>query len=163
MPLRADVPSPLAPRNDVEKPEEEGEASDDDNGDEDGEDEKTVKVEKTEAVTIDLEGFEARAVVLPPDAGNYSSLAAVKGKVIYHRRPRTGSSSQKAPIVFWDLEEREENTILDDADDFGISADGKKMLVASGNTFAIIEIKPKQKMDKKLATSSMEMTVNPSE
>jgi tricorn protease len=164
VPLRVDVASPLAPRNDVEENGDD-EEKDDGEGEEEGEDEKKDddKQKKTEAVKIDLEGFEARAVVLPPDAGNYSSLAAVKGKVIYQRQPRTGSDSEKSPIVFWDLEDREEKTILDNADGFGVSADGKKMIVLSGDTVAIVSVAPEQKMDKTLATSSMEMTVNPSE
>jgi tricorn protease len=160
VPLRDDVESPLAPRNDIEEPEEEESGEDDE---EDGEDEEKVKVKKSKAVTIDLEGFEARAVVLPPDAGNYSSLAAVKGKVLYQRHPRTGSGDESSPIVFWDLEDREEKTILDNADGYGVSADGKKLIVLANGSVAIVDVAPKQKMDKKLATSSMEMTVNPPE
>ena len=162
VPLRADIASPLAPRNDVENSGDDGEKTDEDEND--GEDEKKDTDEKkTEPVKIDLEGFEARAVVLPPDAGNYSSLTAVKGKVLYQRRPRTGSDAESSPIVFWDLEDREEKTILDNADDYGLSADGKKMIVASGGSVAIVKVAPKQKLDKTLATKSMEMTVNPPE
>jgi len=161
VPLRGDIASPLAPRNDVEDNGDD----EDEKGDDKAEDEKKDddKPKKVETVKIDLEGFEARAVVLPPDAGNYSSLAAVKGKVIYQRRPRTGSDSEKSPIVFWDLEDREEKTILDNADGFGVSADGKKMIVFASGQVAIVKVAPKQKMDKMLATSSMEMTVNPPE
>jgi tricorn protease len=162
VPLRADVASPLAPRNDIEEPEED-EESDDDNDEEENKDEEKATAKKSKAVSIDLEGFEARAVVLPPDAGNYSSLAAVKGKILYQRHPRTGSASEESPIVFWDLEDREEKTILDNADGFGVSADGKKLIVLANGTVAIVDVAPKQKMDKKLATSSMEMTVNPVE
>ena len=66
-------------------------------------------------VDIDLDGFEARAVVLPPKAGNYADLQAIKGKVLYRRPPRTGSGDEKSAIVFFDLAEREEKTVLDDA------------------------------------------------
>jgi tricorn protease len=159
VPLRADVASPLAPRNDTEANNEDGEkkANDDDKA-EGGENGKEV-----EPVVIDLDGFEARSVVLPPDASQYASLGAVNGKVLYRRAPRTGADDEKSPLLFWDLEEREEKTILDNADDYVISADGSKMLVASGGSFAIIDIAPGQKMDKPLTTSSMEMTVVPPE
>jgi len=163
VPLRADVASPLAPRNDVEDNGESNEAEGkdeekpDDNGD-DGKDET-----KVESVKIDLEGFEARAVVLPPEAGQFADLGAVKGKVLYRRQPRTGDDDEKSPILFWDLEDREEKTILDDADGYAVSADGKKLLVAANGSFAIVDVGPKQKMDTKLATSSMEMTVAPPE
>jgi len=163
VPLRADVASPLAPRNDVEDNGEDDEANGDDEGkaDKDTEDEKDE--EKVESVKIDLEGFEARAVVLPPAAGQYADLAAVKGKVIYRRQPRTGGDEESSPILFWDLEDREEKTILDGADGYAVSADGKKLLVVANGSVAIIDVGPKQKMDKKLATSSMEMTVMPPE
>jgi tricorn protease len=163
VPLHSGVVSPLAPRNDVEELEKDEKDESKDKDDEDAEDEKKGKVEKTKAVKIDLENFEARAVVLPPDAGLYRSVSAVRGKVIYQRRPRTGSASESTPIVFWDLKKREEKTILDDADAYAISADGKKMIVASGDRVAIIDVAPKQKMDKPLATSSMETMVNPPE
>jgi len=165
VPLRSDEASPLAPRNDVEeidegdKDDEDGDGKDgEDNGDKKGEDEK-----KPEPVSIDLEGFEARAVVLPPEAGRYGGLAAVKGKVLYQRFPRTGSGEESSPIVFYDLKDREEKTVLDDADDYAVSADGKKLLVVADDNVAIVDVAPKQKMEKKLATSSMEMTVVPPE
>ena len=81
-------------------------------------------------VDIDLDGFEARAVVLPPKSGNYANLQAVKGKLLYRRLPRTGSSDEKSPIVFFDFQEREEKTILDEADAFEVTFDGKKLFVA---------------------------------
>jgi tricorn protease len=156
VPLNAEVPSPLAPRNDVED-----NGKDEEEKKEDGEKEDSDEEKKSKVVKIDLEGFEARAVVLPPDAGNYTGLAAVKGKVLYQRRPRTGSSEDSSPIAFWDLEDREEKTVLDDADGFSVSADGKKMIVAANSSVAIVDVAPKQKMDRPLATSSMEMTVDP--
>ena len=80
VPLRRDVLSPLAPRNDEEgdkakdkKDDEEKKKDDDKNGKK--KDEKK-KDEKPKAVEIDLAGFEERVVVLPPKAGRYDSLAA---------------------------------------------------------------------------------------
>ena len=163
VPLRADVVSPLAPRNDIEDDgeDDEGNGNDEETPDKDAEDDTDEA--KVESVKIDLEGLEARAVVLPPAAGQYADLAAVKGKVIYRRQPRTGGDEESSPILFWDLEDREEKTILDGADGYAVSADGKKLLVAANGSFAIVDVGPKQKMDTKLATSSMEMTVIPPE
>ena len=167
VPLTKEVPSPLAPRNDVEENGEDDEKKNGEDGEngEDGKDEKKDEAKKDDKkpVEIDLEGFEARAVVLPPDAGNYSSLGAVEGKVLYLRHPRTGSGDDSSEIVFWDIEDREEKTIVDNADGYGISANGKKLIVFANEKVAIVEIAPKQKMDKPLATSSMEMTVDPAE
>lgn len=180
--LRADVPSPLAPRNDEENAGEDEAADAEVDGSDDTKDtgkkgkkskknhdepEETAEEKKPEPVMIDLEGFEDRVVVLPPEPGNFSNLAAVSGKVIFHRMPRSGSSAEDRPIVFYDLEEREEETILDNATDFEISADGKKMLVAQQSTLAIVDIKPAQKIggsgDKNTVvdTSNLEMTLDP--
>lgn len=199
IPLRKDVASPLAPRNDVEGDDEDDddkngddENGDDENGDDgdgddgdgdDGDDDKGEKgkgdddkqgdkgkggkkkkdgkKDKPEPVEIDLEGFESRIVILPPDPGNYGNLSAVSGKVIYRRFPRSGSGGESSPIVYYDLEEREEKTVMDDADGFAVSANGKKMLVASNGEFGIIKVAEKQKMKNKLRLEEMEMTIDP--
>jgi tricorn protease len=182
IPLRADVASPLAPRNDVEGKEEKKKEEGDEGKDKGKKDKKATesdkhtgkkgtekaeeeKKEPPKPVDIDLAGFEQRLVTLPPDAGNYGELAAVSGKVLYRRQPRTGSTDEpakaKKPIVYWDLEDRKEKTILEDADGFTLSADGKKLLVQNGDSYSIIDVAPDQKTDKTLATSDLEMTVDP--
>ncbi len=164
VPLRGDVPSPLAPRNDVETPDSDDDAEKSDDGKDDAKAEGADKAaEKKKPVNIDLEGFEARAVVLPPAAGNYSDLAAVAGKLLYSRYPRTGSDDESTALLYWDLEEREEKTILDNVDGYSLSANGKKLLVVAGGTFAIVDVAAGQKMDKNLAISSMEMMLAPPE
>ena len=99
--------------------------------------------------------------MLPPKAGNYGELFAVKGKVLYRRAPRAGSGDDKSPIVYYDLDEREEKTIVDDADGFEPTADGKKLLVANEKKFSVVEVKAAQKLDKPMRTAEMEMTVEP--
>ncbi len=81
--LKSDTPSPMAPRNDdveleSDKQDEEGEPEEDEPG------EKAIP-----PVEIELDGFERRAVALPPKAGNYDALEAAPGKVVYLRRPAT--------------------------------------------------------------------------
>jgi tricorn protease len=152
--LRKDVPSPLAPRNDVEQADEKKEEAP---KGPDGQKPDTTK----KAVEIDLDGFEGRAVTLPPKPGNYTRLTAVKGKVLYVRGPRTGSGSTQSPIVYYDLEEREEKTVLDDVNGFMVSHDGKKLLVTNAGRWAIVDLKPGVKMDKPLRTAEMETVVDP--
>jgi tricorn protease len=143
VPLRANVPSPVAPRNDVESP---------------------VK-DTTRAggpVEIDLADFERRVVLLPPKPGNYASLVAVPGKLLYFRRPRTGAApGERSALVSYDLKDRTEQTIVDDADAFLPSADGKRVLVSANRRFAVVDVKPGQKLDKPLRVDEMEMTVDP--
>ena len=152
--LRRDVPSPLAPRNDEE------EVAEDEKGEEE-EGEEEEKEEEEKAVEIELDGFERRLVVLPPKEGNYSDLQAASGKVLYRRLPRTGSGDEKSPVVFFDLKAREEKTVMDDADGFRLSSDGKKMLAANEGAFAIVAVAAQQKMDKPLRTGELETTVDP--
>jgi tricorn protease len=171
IPLRRDVTSPLAPRNDVEgedkKQDEEkkdGDKKDADKKDDKGDKAKEEKKEPPKPVVIDLDGLEQRLVVLPPQAGNYDGryLAAVKDKVLFRRLPRTGlPDDEKSPLVWWDLEEREEKTVVADVDGFLLSGDGKKALVWKKEEAAIVDLKADQKMEKKLAIASLEATIDP--
>jgi tricorn protease len=156
--LRNDVPSPLAPRNDEvvikedDKKKEQDEKKDDKDKKKDKED---------EGVKIDFAGFENRSVILTPKAGNIGNLQAVKGKLLFHRYPNSGSSDSKSSVMYYDLEEREEKTIVDDANWYVITDDHKKALVRKDRSWAIVDIKPSQKMDKKLRLSELEMMVDP--
>jgi tricorn protease len=156
VPLRVDVPSPLAPKNDVE-------AADTTKKGEKGQEgqKPAAKADSAKAVAIDLDGFEGRAVILPPKGGNYANLRAVTGKVLYIRGARTGSGETKSPLVYFDLAEREEKTVLDDADRFVVTHDGKKVLVVANRRWGILDIKPAQKLDKPLRTAEMETVVDP--
>jgi tricorn protease len=149
--LRSDVPSPLAPRNDEEPAEagDEDEEESDDDADDGG------------AVEIDIANFEQRLVILPPRAGNFGRLQAVPGKVIFQRGVNTGASGNERPLVYYDLADREEKTIIDDIDDYMVSADGKKILVMNNDRFAIIDVQAGQSMDEPLRTSEMVAMVDP--
>jgi tricorn protease len=100
-------------------------------------------------------------VVLPPKAGRYDSLAAVSGKLLYRRLPRVSSGEEKKPVVFYDLEKREEKTVIEDADLAELSADREKLLVRKGNDYGIIEPKEGQKLDKKINTGGFEAPIDP--
>jgi tricorn protease len=185
MALRQDVASPLAARNDAEGDDKDKAKDKDDakDGDKDKDkakddskpeakaDDKTAKKdgdkkddekkEKPKPVAIDIDGLDARVVPLPPKAGNYNSLAAIAGKVLYRRMPRTGSGEEKASIVYYDLSEREEKTVLEGVDAFIPTADGKKLFVLADKKFGFIEVKEKQKIEKVMRTSELETTVDP--
>ncbi|MCE9611002.1 MAG: PDZ domain-containing protein [Chthoniobacter sp.] len=201
VPLRRDVASPLAPRDDEEpggktegggrkaedKPAEEpkpGEKKDEPNKDEEKKSEvalkeaktaeegkpaearagdKTAKAEerKSKPVRIDIEGFEARAVVLPVGGGRFDNLLAVPGKVIFRWPPRIGARAGASPLSYWDLEKREEKQIIDDCNGVELSADGKKLLLKKGTAWGIVNVADAQKLDKPLAMGGLEMTVEP--
>jgi len=173
--LRADVPSPLAPRNDDEPAAEDMEETGDDDEDADDEgspddsgaadaDDAADETGADEPLSIDLEGFEARAVILPVDAGVFGRLRAAPGKVVFHRRPRRGTGEdQPSPVAFYDLEAREERTIVADADSYEISADRKKLLVSNDRSWAIVDAAPDQTLNDRLATGRLAMTLDPAD
>jgi tricorn protease len=150
VPLRGDVASPLAPRNDEEPVKAAAEARKD-----------TTAVSKPAALTIDFDDIERRIVTLPPKSGNYGELESVPGKLLFHRHVRTGSGDEKNAVVYWDLKERKEEIVIDDAQTFLPSADGKKLLLVQRGQLAITDIKAGVKMDKPLATAPIEITVDP--
>lgn len=124
--------------------------------------EKKSKDEKPpKPVEIDIADFERRAIMLPGKAGYYADIQAVSGKLIYRRLPRAGVGEEKGTLHFYDLEKREEKTILDDVDDAVLAAKGEKILVRRKQEYAIIEPKESQKFDKKLATGSVEAVIDP--
>jgi tricorn protease len=195
LPLRRDVPSPLAPRNDAEGDDAKDDAKKDDAKKDDAKDagRKGDEVKKGDGssqaghaattaaagkkdgdakdadkkdeapvpVTIDFDGLEARAVVLPPAAGNFGRTEAVKGKLFFHRRPRTGSSDKESPVVAYDLKEREEKTLIADADGFAASRDGSKLFVVKAQKYGVVDAKPDQKLEKTMRVDEMEAPVDP--
>ncbi len=178
IPLRRDVPSPLAPRNDEEGEDEDSDAEDEDDGEEtkdkkkkkgkkgDEDEDEDSGDDEPEPVEIDLEGFEGRLVTLPAEAGNYWRLRAASGKVIYQRFPRTGETlnpfgANSGDVVYFDLEEREEKTVLEEVDGFELAAGGEKLLAWKGDDSAIVDLEPEQKLEKMLAAGDLETVLDP--
>jgi len=154
--------SPLFPKNDSIAVKKDEESKTDEKKSDEKKDSKKDEP-KVKEVKIDFDGFEERAVILPPSAGNFGKISAVSGKLIFHRVPNSGSADKKKPVMFYDLDKREEKAIVEDADAYQISADGKKILIAKQNSFSIVEVAADQKLDKKLPTNQLEMTVVPKE
>lgn len=168
IPLRADVESPIGPRSDDEAVEEDEDSKEEgtkdaekDKADKDKDDDGAEEEDKTEPVEINFDGMESRMVLLPPEAGNFGRLASVEGKLLFVERPRTGSGEEKSVLKLWDFEAREAEDVLAGVGDFALSADGKKILVAVGETLAIVDPAPGQKMETPLRTSGMKVQVDP--
>ncbi|MEM9935823.1 MAG: PDZ domain-containing protein [Bacteroidota bacterium] len=151
--LRKEVASPMAAENDtvaVKVEKEEPEEEDDEE-----------KEEKGKVVKIDFDNFERRLIVLPPAAGNMGRLAAVEGKVLFMHYPNSGSGGGESKLKYFDVEEKEEKTIMANVSMYQLSHDKKKLLVSQGSQMGIVEVKPEQKMEKTLAIGEMEMMLNP--
>ena len=65
---------------------------------------------------IDLAGFEERAVVLPPKAGHYAAWRRCPASYFTVACRAPGPAMRRTRSSIYDLEKREEKTILDDAD-----------------------------------------------
>ncbi len=158
--LRKDVKSPLAPKNDeVAIQEDKKEDGGEDKGK--GNKSKDKAGEGSKNLVIDLDGIEERLVILPMKPGNYGALAAVKGKLIYQKWPNSGSGDNQSPLMYFDLKERESKTIVGNASQYAVSADGKKILVRHRRNIAVVSIAPKQKMDKPISLGEMAAMVDP--
>jgi tricorn protease len=164
LPLRKDVASPLAPKNDMDGTKDE-KGKDEKKEAEKKEAEKkdgTDKKEVPKPVDIDLDGIEARMVLLPPTAGYYMDVAATKGKLAYRRAAQLNPNGEtKGTLYVFDFEEREEKAVLADLDGALLSGDGKKVLVNRKQDYVLVDLKPDQKFEKKLPTSELMMTVDP--
>jgi tricorn protease len=112
---------------------------------------------------IDIEGFEARAILLPTKHGNYDDLQAGNGRLFFRRLPRTGSDGGASTIEMFDLQDRKAKRVLDDASGFMISANKQKLLVARKGDWFIIDAKENQAATKKLNLGDMEMLVDPAQ
>ena len=163
--LKKTTASLLAPKNDAvavaeecaEKPETKPEKN------KEKKDSIAIVRKDPKAVDIDFDGLEQRMVILPVPAGNYGIMGAAKGKIVYMKFPNTGNTGAQAMIKFYDIDKREEKTILENANYYVLSANKQKILVARANTYAILKPEEGQKFEKLLRTNEMQMTVNPVE
>lgn len=162
--LQKTTPSILFAKNDtvsVKKDEEEKkEEPKNDKKEKKAGDQKEDKKPANREVNIDFDGFESRMVLLPVSAGNYGQLASVKGKIIFIKRPSAGIEGPSG-LRYFDIDKREEKTILDNVDGFELTADGSKILVATSNGSGMINVAEGQKLEKPLRLSEMRMTVDP--
>jgi tricorn protease len=114
-------------------------------------------------VQVDAGGIESRLVLLPPDAGNLGSLMAFDGKIVYRRSANTGSGGGPAQLMLYDLESREEETIMADVGSVVATADGESLLVRSGQQFGIVQPSPGQSIDDAIPTDGLVMDLVPRE
>ena len=164
VPLTADTPAPLPPRDrrggvGRRRKADTGDGEEKDE-EKDGEDEE----KKPEPVKIDLDGFEARAVALPADKGGFGSLCVNdEGKLVYMRHP-TWTEGVKASLHLLDLDDADEEyekTVLAEVDGFAMSSDGAKLLVVAEAGMAIVEPRPDQEMKDMVSTGGMTVEIDP--
>ncbi|MCK4920504.1 MAG: PD40 domain-containing protein [Bacteroidales bacterium] len=154
--LAKDTPSPFAPENPMVKT---------DDGEEDANDEKkkddNKKDEKKEdnSTKIDIEGIGDRILSLDMKASNYFNLQAATDKVYYIDWQRASGTTAKV----FDLKKKKE-TELGKNLNFGISANGKKMLVGTMGKWAVIDLPSAAvKITEPIDLSAMKVNLNHNE
>jgi tricorn protease len=161
--LKKTTPSLLAPKNDAVTITE-GEVKPDpslENKKEKKDSAALTKKPDSKSVDIDFDGFEQRMVLLPVAPGNYRNLEAGKGKIFYLKVPNTGTAGAKNSIKYYDIDKREEKTVLEDADFYLLASNKQKMLTGRSGSYAVINAAENQKFEKPLRTTEMQMMVNP--
>lgn len=118
---------------------------------------KGKKKEQETKIKVDIDGIKDRIAVLPTAVGGYRNLTSVGDYLYYNRRTSGGG---KSGMLMYNLKDRKEIE-LGDIGSFEISADRKKMLIASGGKYAIIDL-PKSKITMKdtLDLSGMEVNLD---
>ena len=172
--LKKDLPSPLAPESDDEKPKEpeKADAAKPDakkpagGGTKDTDKDKETPKEP-EKVVIDLEGIGQRVLALPVPAKNYIGLAAGKDGIVFLlEAPQVFTAMLGGPgentLHKFDLSKRKVDKFLDGVGGFMISATGEKVLVRQGPQWTIAGTEgPVEPGKGVLKTGDMEVYVEP--
>lgn len=173
--LRKDVPHPFPPRSDEVKLEGTDTAKETGAKTSPGAGSKTGAAPAAQGpqhaapapVRIDFDGIEGRASLVPVDADNIGDLSATKGYLLY---TVSGAfyygrdSDRKTALKIFAMEDRKESTLADDVSGYALSADGKKVLVRSGQNFFLYDAKPDAASSKKtVSTASLAVDRVPKE
>ncbi len=97
-------------------------------------DEKTVAKTKDRPFRIDFEGLEYRILDLPVTAGSLSNLQTGAAGHVYYLRTTDGATS----LNRYDLNARKNETLVPAANDYILSADGKKLLYRNVAAWSIV-------------------------
>jgi len=138
--LRKDLPSPFAPESDEVKVGEE----------EKKEEAAAGKGPRKEIapIAIDLGGIEERITAFPIEPGTLSHPAAGKTAVFYLTGPPPtlngdgGDEKPKGVLHTFDLEKRKDSVLIAGIAEYGLSADGAKVIYAAGKDYGLIDAKP---------------------
>jgi tricorn protease len=174
--LRKDARSPFQPPDELHpKKEEEGEEEEKDDGKEgnkDGNRKEEKKGDQEEArpkVRIDLDGLQERLFEVPVPPGNYASLAANEERLYWlSSEPGVEDEVTSLLTVPFDPEKTEPSTVMDDVDNYRLSADGSKLLAEKEDTFYVFEAGEEAPKDEELAKAKVDLsgwtfTVDPRE
>jgi tricorn protease len=140
--LRKDLLNPLAKESDEEKPKDEKKEAEKPAA-KPGAPAAKEPAKAPEALRIDFDGLENRIVTVPVPAGVYNNLQAGEGGKLFYRKvdppptPTSGGPGESS-IRVYDLATRKDEAFGPACEGFELTADRKKMLVASRGSLSII-------------------------
>ena len=106
---------------------------------------------------IDFEGIEARAARVPIPAQNISGLAVVKEGLLYTRVGNAyyGRESDTRPaLIYFTKKDRKENVLMENASGWALAHEGGKVLVRSGRSYELLDVKPGAASSKKTVSTA---------
>jgi tricorn protease len=116
-------------------------------------------------VNIDFDGLENRLAPVPVPADNYSGLEAVKGNLLYVRRPAFyygREAGDTAALMVFNIEDRKATALATDVRGYALSPDGSKVLVRQGNAYNLYDANAKGAASKKtVSTSGLQADIVP--
>lgn len=122
---------------------------------------KDDAAKKAVVVTIDFDRLNQRIQSLPMSAAAYSNLQIGKSGQLLYLKQDPGSSDPGA-IMRYDLTKKKEDTLLDKADAFDLSRDGKRVLVKLKDTYSISDLGDKIDTSKyRLPIDKIEVKIDP--
>ena len=167
--LRKDLPSPLAPESDEEKPKEPEKkepAKADAKKGAAGESKDKETAKEPEKVTVDFDGLGQRILALPIPARNYIGLETGKeGVVFILEGPQLDAAMGGPPtrvLHKFDLASRKLDKFQDEVGAFTLSATGEKILLRKGPQWLILPTSgPAEPGKGVLKTADMEVYAEP--
>jgi tricorn protease len=127
-------------------------------------DKPAEKKEEPVKVVVDEDGLALRILAVPVKAGRFGDLAAGSAGQVFYRR---GSFEGRVPggdaaLLRYDLTKRKEDTLLEKADGFQLSHDGKRALVRVRDAWSLVDVADKLDLAKfKLDVDRIQVRVEP--
>ena len=107
---------------------------------------KAAPADSTPAGTlVAFDGLGARVARVPVEADNFANLRAKKGHLLFRvlPAPMYGRSGDRQPALkILNLKDRKVTTLVENANGFELSADGSRVLVRTGSSYALYDATP---------------------
>jgi tricorn protease len=158
MALRKDVKHPFPPESDEVTM---GEKKDEEKDKKDKKDEK-----KKKSVKIDFDGTSKRVTRVSIEDDNMRGLSVVDGYILFLKLGAGfyGRESYIKPsLQIYSIKDRELSTLVDEVENYALSADGKKVLVKQKNAYNLYDVKPKVNEKKTVPTNGLMVDRVPAE